>query len=103
MRCLLDTPVLVGSFDLETRTLLWAQMRLYTGRLVLLCWEGLRFRRRSVPLRQIERVERSAPDGLRLALDDETLRVRVEDPARWRDAIRAHRDVQDGGASAAHR
>lgn len=98
MCSLLDTPVLVGSFELEGRSLFWARMRLYPSRLVLLGWEGLRFLRRSIPLQRVQQIERAAPNRLGLHLDEETLTVRVEDPTRWRDAIRAHRDVQSRDA-----
>ena len=88
-----DVPLRSASFTLEDRWLLWSRARLYTDRMELTGW-GLGGRyHRSISLGRIGAVE-LIEDGLILHLTDgSALRIGIDTPREWADALTTYRDV----------
>ena len=88
-----DVPLRTAAFGLEDRWLLWSRARLYTDRMELTGW-GLGGRyHRSISLGRIGAVE-PIEDGLILHLTDgSTLRIEMDSPREWADALTTYRDV----------
>ena len=88
-----DVPLRTAAFGLEDRWLLWSRARLYADRMELTGW-GLGGRyHRSISLGRIGAVE-LIEDGLILHLTDgSALRVEIDTPREWADALTTYRDV----------
>ena len=88
-----DVPLRTAAFGLEDRWLLWSRARLYADRMELTGW-GLGGRyHRSISLGRIGAVE-PIEDGLILHLTDgSALRIEIDTPREWADALTTYRDV----------
>ena len=88
-----DVPLRTAAFGLEARWLLWSRARLYADRMELTGW-GLGGRyHRSISLGRIGAVE-PIEDGLILHLTDgSALRIEIDTPREWADALTTYRDV----------
>lgn len=90
-----DVPLRSTSFGLGDRWLIWARMRMYPNRLVLVGWSLAGRHRRAIPLDHV--AETDYADG-RLLLDlrdGERMALRVEEPVRWARLIRAQGNLYD--------
>jgi hypothetical protein len=89
-----DVPLRTTSFDVADRWLLWARMRMYPNRLVLVGWSLTGRYRRAISLDQIAAVDHT-DDHLRLDVQGEgQVRIGVEEPVRWARLIRAQCNVR---------
>ena len=80
--------VLSGRFRFRNPSLLWARVRLYPDRLELSGWHMQGRYVRRIPVRQILQADATTFDSLLLWLSDgETIRLRVKEAFRWKQAI----------------
>ena len=90
----LDVPLRTAAFGLEDRWLFWPRVRLCTDRLELTGWYLWGRYHRSISLDRIGEVE-SVDEGLVLHLTDgSTLRIEMDSPRQWADALTTYRDVR---------
>ena len=90
----LDVPLRTAAFGLEDRWLFWPRVRLYTDRLELTGWYLWGRYYRSISLGRIGAVE-PIEDGLILHLTDgSALRIEIDTPREWADALTTYRDVR---------
>ena len=90
-----DVPLRTAAFGPEARWPLWSRARLYADRMELTGW-GLGGRyHRSISLGRIGAVE-PIEDGLILHLTDgSALRIEIDTPREWADALTTYHDVYD--------
>ena len=90
-----DVPLRTAAFGPEARWPLWPRARLYADRMELTGWDlGGRYHR-SISLDRIGEAE-PVEDRLLLHLTDgSTLRIEMDSPRQWADALTTYHDVYD--------